>query len=55
MNHDILKRLGLDHLDASSPDFLQTLQRLQREAWESLRRDDQSRAELQHAEEFHPD
>lgn len=40
MSHDILKRLGLDHLDTSSPDFLKTLERLQREAWESLRRGD---------------
>lgn len=37
MSHDFLKRLGLDHLDAKSPDFLKTLQRMQREAWESLR------------------
>lgn len=40
MSHDILKRLGLDHLDASSPDFLKTLERLQKEAWESLQRND---------------
>lgn len=38
MNHDILKRLGLDHLDVSSPDFLDTLNRLQQEARENLRR-----------------
>jgi hypothetical protein len=38
MNHDILKRLGLDHLDVSSQDFLDTLNRMQREARESLRR-----------------
>ena len=36
MNHDILKRLGLDHLDVSSPDFLSTLNRLQQEAHASL-------------------
>jgi hypothetical protein len=37
MNHDILKRFGLDHLDVKSPDFLDTLNRLQQEARESLR------------------
>jgi hypothetical protein len=37
MNHDILKRLGLDHLDVSSPDFLDALNRMQLEARESLR------------------
>jgi hypothetical protein len=42
MSHDILTRLGLDHLDASSPDFLKTLQRLQREAWENMQRDERS-------------
>ncbi len=36
MNHDILKRLGLDHLDVDSPDFLDTLNRLQQEAREKL-------------------
>lgn len=36
MSHDILKRLGLDHLDVSSPDFLETLNRMQREARASL-------------------
>ena len=40
MSHDILTRLGLDHLDAKSPDFLKTLQRLQREAWENMQRDE---------------
>lgn len=35
-NHDILKRLGLDHLDVSSPDFLRALNRMQREERESL-------------------
>jgi hypothetical protein len=36
MYHDILKRLGLDHLDVSSPDFLDALNRLQQEARENL-------------------
>ena len=36
MSYEILKRLGLDHLDTSSPDFLRVLQRLQRDAWLSL-------------------
>lgn len=40
MSYDILKRLGLDHLDTSSPDFLKTLERMQREAWENLRHGD---------------
>ncbi|GAA0723178.1 hypothetical protein [Dokdonella soli] len=39
MSYDILKNLGLDHLDAKSPDFLKTLERMQREAWESLQQD----------------
>jgi hypothetical protein len=38
MNHDIQKRLGLDHLDVSSPDFLDELNRLQQEARENLPR-----------------
>jgi hypothetical protein len=38
MSHDILKRLGLDHLDVTSPDFLKTLNRLQQEARDSLQR-----------------
>jgi hypothetical protein len=37
MNHDILKRLGLDHLDVASQDFLDTLNRLQHQAREDLR------------------
>lgn len=37
MNHEILKRLGLDHLDVSSPDFLTTLNRMQQAAREDLR------------------
>ncbi len=36
MSYDILKNLGLDHLDASSPDFLRVLERMQKEAWQSL-------------------
>lgn len=40
MAYDILKNLGLDHLDARSPDFLKTLQRLQKEAWRSLQNGD---------------
>lgn len=36
MTYDILKNLGLDHLDASSPEFLKTLDRMQREAFRSL-------------------
>lgn len=36
INHDILKRLGLDHLDVSSPDFLDVLNRMQRQERESL-------------------
>jgi hypothetical protein len=39
VSYDILKNLGLDHLDKTSPDFLKTLERMQREAWESLQRD----------------
>ena len=51
MSHDILTRLGLDHLDASSPDFLKTLQRLQREAWENMQRDERVPAAAQNADE----
>jgi len=36
MSYDILKSLGLDHLDASSPDFVKTLERMQREAFQNL-------------------
>ncbi|MGA8278817.1 MAG: hypothetical protein WB784_11570 [Rhodanobacteraceae bacterium] len=36
MSYDILKNLGLDHLDVNSPDFLETLQRMQKEALRSL-------------------
>ncbi len=40
MSYDILKNLGLDRADTGSPDFLRMLERMQREAWESLQRDD---------------
>lgn len=40
MSYDILKNLGLDRSDTGSPDFLRMLERMQREAWESLQRDD---------------
>jgi hypothetical protein len=43
MSYDILKSLGLDHLDASSPDFVKTLERMQREAFQSLQQADRSR------------
>lgn len=36
MSYDILKNLGLDRVDPGSPDFLRALDRMQREAWESL-------------------
>jgi hypothetical protein len=36
MSYDILKNLGLDQLDTHSPDFLKTLERMQREALQSL-------------------
>lgn len=52
MSYDILKNLGLDRLDPSSPDFLKTLERMQREAWESLRRDAESAAEDSSAGDF---
>jgi hypothetical protein len=42
MRYDILKSLGLDHLDANSPEFLKTLERMQREALESLQREAES-------------
>ena len=38
MNHEILKRLGLDHLDVSSTDFLDALNRMQRRERESIRK-----------------
>jgi hypothetical protein len=43
MSYDILKSLGLDHLDASSPDFMKTLERMQREAFQSLQLIDRHR------------
>jgi acyl-CoA-binding protein len=36
MSYAILKNLGLDHLDADSPDFLKALDRMQKDAWHSL-------------------
>ncbi|MGH8173865.1 MAG: hypothetical protein ACREPX_12035 [Rhodanobacteraceae bacterium] len=36
MNHHILKRFGLEHLDVASPDFLTALNRLQQEARDGL-------------------
>lgn len=39
MSYDILKNLGLHRADAASPDFLELLERMQREAWESLQRE----------------
>lgn len=45
MSYDILKSLGLDHLDASSPDFVKTLERMQREAFLALQKDEQRRAD----------
>jgi hypothetical protein len=40
VSYDILKNLGLDRVDAGSPDFLKTLERMQREAWQSLQREE---------------
>ena len=37
MSYDILMNLGLDHLDATSPEFIRTLERMQKEAWQSLK------------------
>ena len=42
MSYDILKNLGLDRVDTTSPDFLKTLERMQREAWQSLQKDESS-------------
>ncbi|MBZ0223308.1 MAG: hypothetical protein IT467_10130 [Dokdonella sp.] len=36
MSYDILKNLGLEHIDTRSPDFLEALERMQREALLSL-------------------
>jgi hypothetical protein len=52
MSYDILKNLGLDRLDPNSPDFLKTLERMQREAWESLQRDAQSATDCGQADDF---
>jgi len=50
MSYDILKNLGLDRLDTHSPDFLKTLERMQREALQSLQAEEafheDARAEL---------
>lgn len=35
ISYDILKSPGLDRFDTRSPDFLKTLERMQREVWES--------------------
>lgn len=49
MSYDILKNLGLDHLDTHSPDFIKALERMQREALQSLQ------AEATRPEEARPD
>src|SRR5262249_46210830 len=36
MNYDILKRLGLDHLDVGSTDFLDALNKMQKREPESI-------------------
>lgn len=38
MNYDILKRLGLDHLDVTSTDFLDALNKMQKRERESIRK-----------------
>ena len=38
MNYDILKRLGLDHLDVNSTDFLEALNKMQKRERESIRK-----------------
>ena len=50
MSYDILKSLGLDHLDASSPDFVKTLERMQREAFQSLQKEEPRRDAGDHPE-----
>lgn len=40
MSYAIPNNLGLDRADTGSPDFLRMLERMQREAWESLQRED---------------
>ena len=42
MSYDILKNLGLEHIDTRSPDFLEALERMQREALLSLQCDEQA-------------
>ncbi|MGN6519536.1 MAG: hypothetical protein ACTHK2_08955 [Dokdonella sp.] len=50
MSYDILNSLGLDHLDASSPDFVKTLERMQREAFQSLQQEEPRRDAGDHPE-----
>ncbi|MEO7064990.1 MAG: hypothetical protein ABI082_14600 [Dokdonella sp.] len=50
MSYDILKNLGLDRADTGSPDFLRMLERMQREAWESLQREDASSCNDSHVD-----
>jgi hypothetical protein len=52
MSYDILKNLGLDRVDTSSPDFLKTLERMQREAWQSLQREYQGLQDHGHADDI---
>lgn len=52
MSYDILKNLGLERVDMGSPDFLKTLERLQREAWESLQREEKNPPDERGADEF---
>ena len=41
MNYDILKRLGLDHLDVNSTDFLDALNKMQKRERDAVQRLDQ--------------
>lgn len=52
MSYDILKNLGLDRVDPGSPDFLKTLERMQREAWQSLQHEEKSRPDELGSDEF---
>ncbi|MEO6689934.1 MAG: hypothetical protein ABIS07_02705 [Dokdonella sp.] len=52
MSYDILKNLGLDSVDPGSPDFLKTLERMQREAWQSLQNEQRSPPEELGSDEF---
>ena len=52
MNYDILKNLGLDHIDTGSPDFLKTLERMQREAWQSLQQQEKTAPDELGPDEF---